>query len=160
MLSQFNIQEPNFDSSQSESVVRAQFELTRKPTYIIMNAYLPSFFTMVMTITSLFLDVQLHFSTTIMLVLTSQLCLYTLFQSSLDGIPKTGYVKFIDCWNMFTTTITLSNFFILFFWEVLKFRGINSQFKTIARIFIPLITLVGVISYLILSVLLYSGYIN
>ena len=95
------------------------------------------------------------YSTTIMLVLTAQLCLYTLQESSLDGIPKTGYVKFIDYWNMFTTTITLSNFFTLFLWEVLQCKGRIYKFKMIARILIPLITVIGVITYLILAAWLY-----
>ena len=138
---------------ESESPISA-----KKKANIIMNAYLPSFFTMVMTIASLFLDNYLHFSTTIMLVLTSQLCLYTLFQSSLEGIPKTGYVKFIDYWSMFTMTITLSNFFTLFFWEVIRHKGINNRCKTITRIILSLITLIGLMSYLIMAGLLYFGF--
>ena len=159
-LSQFNIQEPTFESAESGHVVRAQFKLTRKPTYMIMNSYLPSFLTMVMTIAALFLNDRLHFGTTITLVLTSQLCLYTLIQSSLEGIPKTGYIKFIDCWNMFTTTITLSNFFILFFWEILQYKGINKWHKNITRIFICLITTMGVVSYLIVAKLQHSGLVS
>ena len=77
----------------------------------MMNAYLPSFFTMVMTIVSLFLDVLMHFSTTIMLVLTSQLCLYALVQSRLVGIPKAADMKMIDYANMFAMTGSLTNFF-------------------------------------------------
>ena len=126
----------------------------------MMNAYLPSFFTMVITIVSLFLDDQMHFSTTIMLVLTSQLCLYTLFQSSLEGIPKTAYMKMIDYWNMFAMTVSLTNFFTLFLWEILQFRGIHSQLKTTTRIVIPLITLLGVISYWLMAGILHFEYIK
>ena len=124
-----------------------------------MNSYVPSFFTMVMTITSLFLDDHMHFSTTIMLVLTSQLCLYFLFQSSLEGIPRTAYMKFIDYWNMFVMTVSLTNFFTLFVWEILQFSGIHNQLKITTRIVIPLFTLFGVISYLIMAGLLYFEYI-
>ena len=158
-MNQFYVHEPTFILYKDGSHVKAKFVLARHPKFMLMNAYLPSFFTMVMTIAALFLNDQLHFSTTIMLVLTSQLCLYTLFQSSLEGIPKTGYVKFIDYWSMFTTTVTLSNFFTLFFWEVLEFKGINNQFKTVTRIVITLITLIGVTSYLIMALLLYLGFI-
>ena len=135
--------------------LKARFMLKRNPSFLIMNAYLPSFFTMVMTIASLFLDDRMHFSTTIMLVLTSQLCLYTLFQSSLEGIPKTAYMKMIDFWNMFAMTVSLTNFFTLFLWEMWQFRGIHSQLKITTRIVIPVITLVGVISYWIMAGLLY-----
>ena len=133
--------------------------MKRKPSFLIMNAYLPSFCTMVMTIASLFLNDHMHFSTTIMLVLTSQLCLYFLFQSSLEGIPRTAYMKFIDYWNMFVMTVSLTNFFTLFVWEILQFSGIHNQLKITTRIVIPLFTLFGVISYLIMAGLLYFEYI-
>ena len=157
-MNQFNI--GNFTVSQElgGSRVRAKFSLKRNPSFLIMNSYLPSFFTMVMTIASLFLDDRMHFSTTIMLVLTSQLCLYFLFQSSLEGIPKTANMKMIDYWNMLAMTVSLTNFFTLFLWEILKFRGIHSQLKIATRIVIPVITLVGVISYWIMAGLLYFEY--
>ena len=134
--------------------------LKRNPSFLIMNSYLPSFFTMVMTIASLFLNEQMHFSTTIMLVLTSQLCLYTLFQSSLEGIPRTAYMKLIDYWNMFAMTVSLTNFFTLFLWELLQFRGIHKQLKITTRIVISLITLFGVITYWVIAGLLYFEYIK
>ena len=159
-LNQFNI--GGFTVSQEEhgSRVRAKFMLKRNPSFLIMNSYLPSFFTMVMTIASLFLNEQMHFSTTIMLVLTSQLCLYTLFQSSLEGIPRTAYMKLIDYWNMFAMTVSLTNFFTLFLWELLQFRGIHKQLKITTRIVISLITLFGVITYWVIAGLLYFEYIK
>ena len=139
--------------------VKAKFTLKRNPSFLIMNAYLPSFSTMMITIASLFLNDQMHFSTTIMLVLTSQLCLYTLFQSSLEGIPKTANMKMIDYWNMFTMTVSLTNFFTLFLWEILQFKGIHSHLKITTRTVIPLLTLVGVVSYWSMAGLLYFEYI-
>ena len=158
-LNQFNIKDITISLERSW-LVRAKFTLKRNPSFLIMNAYLPSFFTMVMTIVSLFLDDQMHFSTTIMLVLTSQLCLYTLFQSSLEGIPKTAYMKMIDYWNMFAMTVSLTNFFTLFLWEILQSRGIHSQLKTTTRIVIPLITLLGVISYWLMAGILHFEFIK
>ena len=160
ILNQFTIQEPKFHVYENESRIRAKFVLKRNPAFMIMNAYLPSFSTMVITIASLFLNEQIHFTTTIMLVLTSQLCLYTLVQSSLDGIPKTAYMKFIDYWNMLAMTVSLTNFFTLFMWEILQHRGIKSPMKTITRISIPIITFIGVVIYWIVAGLLHFGYIN
>ena len=161
-LNQFNIRDFTISLERSW-LVRAKFTLKRNPSFLIMNAYLPSFFTMVMTIASLFLNDHLHFSTTIMLVLTSQLCLYTLFQSSLEGIPQTAYMKMIDYWNMLAMTASLTNFFTLFLWEILKLRGIKisrftleyNQLKITTRIVIPLITLLGVTCYWIMAGALY-----
>ena len=148
-----------FHVDKNGSRVKAKFNMKRNPAFMIINAYLPSFSTMVITIASLFLNEQIHFTTTIMLVLTSQLCLYTLFQSSLDGIPKTAYMKYIDYWNMTAMTVSLTNFFTLFIWEILQFRGIQSPMKTIARIVIPLVTFIGVVFYWIMAGLLHFGYI-
>ena len=127
---------------------------------MIINAYLPSLSTMIITIAALFLNEQIHFTTTIMLVLTSQLCLYTLFQISLDGIPKTAYMKYIDYWNMSVMTVSLTNFFTLFMWEILQYRRIQSPLKVIARVVIPFFTFIGVVFYWIMAGLLHSGYIK
>ena len=159
-MNQFSVQEPEFHIDVNGSRVKAKFVLIRNPTFMIVNTYLPSFSTMVITIASLFLNEHVHFTTTIMLVLTSQLCLYTLFQSSLDGIPKTAYMKYIDLWNMSAMTVSLTNFFTLFTWEILQHKGIQSPIKIIARISIPLITFIGVVLYWIVAVLLHFGYIE
>ena len=66
---------------------------------------------------------EIHFATTIMLVLTAILCLYTLFQSSLAGIPKTAYLKIIDYWNLLALSVTLINFFTLIIWEMFENRN-------------------------------------
>ena len=158
-LNQFNIEDFTITQEKCGSNVKARFTLKRNPAFLIVNAYLPSFLTMMITIASLFLNDQMHFSTTIMLVLTSQLCLYTLFQSSLEGIPKTANMKMIDYWNMFTMTVSLTNFFTLFLWEILQFKGIHSCLKITTRTVIPLFTLVGVISYWSMAGLLYFEYI-
>ena len=160
VLNQFRVQEPEFHVDGNGSRVKAKFVLIRNPTFMIVNTYLPSFSTMVITIASLFLNEHIHFTTTIMLVLTSQLCLYTLFQSSLDGIPKTAYMKYIDYWNMLAMTVSLTNFFTLFMWEILQHRGIKSPMKTITRISIPILTFLGVVIYWIMAGLLHFGYIN
>ena len=159
-LNQFSIQEPVFHLTNNGSRVKAKFILKRNPAFMIMNAYLPSFSTIAITIASLFLNEHIHFTTTIMLVLTSQLCLYTLFQSSLDGIPKTAYMKYIDYWNMSAMTVSLTNFFTIFTWEILQRKGIQSPMQTITRIAIPLITFIGVVFYWIMAGLLYFDYIN
>ena len=160
VLNQFGIQDPVLHLEKNGSKLKASFVLDRNPTFMIMNAYLPSFFTMAITIASLFLNDQIHFTTTIMLVLTSQLCLYTLIQTSLDGIPKTAYMKYIDYWNMFAMSVSLSNFFTLFVWEVLQYKGIQSPIKTFTRVVIPLITFLGVFLYWTMAGLLHFQYID
>ena len=103
ILNQFSIGEPKFHVYKNGTRVKVKFVLKRNPSFMIINSYLPSFSTMVITIASLFLNEEIHFTTTIMLVLTSQLCLYTLFQSSLDGIPKVQ-----NLWFLFPLLFSLS----------------------------------------------------
>ena len=52
-------------------------------------------------------------------------------------------------------TVALANFFILFLWEVLKQREIKSPIKFVARIVIPVITIIGFASYWILAAAIY-----
>ena len=137
--------------------------MIRNPSYMIINAYIPSFSLMLTTILPLYLKESVHFGTTITLVLTSLLCSFTLFQSSLSGIPKTSYLKFIDYWNLLALTVTLVNFFTLAVWEIKQHKGCYGfwlPFKTIMRVTIPLVTLIAVVAYWILAVMLYHNYFN
>ena len=96
----------------------------------------------------------MHFATTIMLVLTCLLCLYTLFQSSLSDVPKTAYLKYIDYWNLFALAVSFINFTILVLWEIgnYKLQGkLWTTFKSIMRIAMPLITFFGVTYYWIMA---------
>jgi hypothetical protein len=141
-LLQFHIEVSNFSASYNGTRMKAEFTMNRNPSYMIIHAYVPSFSLMLTTILPLYLKETIHFATTITLVLTSLLCSFTLFQSSLAGIPKTSYLKFIDYWNMLALTVTLVNFF------------------TLAVPTIPLVTLIAVVAYWILALMLYLNYLN
>ena len=60
---------------------------------------------------------------------------------------------------MAAMTVSLTNFFTLFMWEILQYRGIQSPIKKIARISIPIITFIGVVFYWIVAGLLHFDYI-
>ena len=125
---------------------------------MIINFYVPSFCTMIMTILPLYLRAESHFATTITLVLTSILCLFTLLNSSMAHIPKTAYLKFIDYWNMLVVTVTLANFFTLVIWEIgdqSNSAHIWKRIKYRMRIAIPLTTFLAVATYLIIAGILY-----
>ena len=96
----------------------------------------------------------MHFATTIMLVLTCLLCLYTLFQSSLSDVPKTAYLKYIDYWNLFALAVSFLNFVILVLWEVgqYKWNGkLMRRLKKLVKIAMPFVTILGVTYYLIMA---------
>ena len=162
-LLQFEIEVLNFNASHDNGSMKAEFIMNRNPSYMIINAYVPSFSLMLTTILPLYIKENIHFGTTITLVLTSLLCSFTLFQSSLSGIPKTSYLKFIDYWNMMVFTVTLVNFFTLAVWEIKHHQGSHhfwSIVKTIMRVTIPLVTLIAVVAYWILAVILYHNNFN
>ena len=155
-LNQFNLTNHTIYLTENETKLHVGFTLKRNPAYLLINSYLPSLFTMMMTVVPLFLDENIHFNTTIMLVLTAQLCLYTLMQSSLQDIPKTEYLKMIDYWNMFVMTVSLSNFFILFLWEILPNQTKTKAIvKRSTLIIIPLVTITGFSVYWIVAGLIY-----
>ena len=161
-LLQFTIGNPEFRLSNNGSLLKAVFTLHRIPSYILINTYIPSFFIMLMTIVPLYLKEDTHYATT--LVLLNILCLYTVLQSSRDGIPKTAYLKFVDYWNIFALTVTLATFFILVDWEIWQHEKSNkrgkSEIKTAIRIAMPLVSIIGVIFYWIFAALLYLEYID
>ena len=90
-LLQFTIGNPEFHLSNNGSLLKAVFTLHRIPSYILINTYIPSFFIMLMTVVPLYLKDDTQYATT--MVLLNILCLYTVLQSSRDGIPKTAYLK-------------------------------------------------------------------
>ena len=98
-LLQFTIGNPEFRLSNNGSLLKAVFTLHRIPSYILINTYIPSFFIMLMTIVPLYLKDDTQYATT--LVLLNILCLYTVLQSSRDGIPKTAYLKVSKSQNYF-----------------------------------------------------------
>ena len=159
-LNQFLIGDPTFHLKSNGSKLEVEFTLQRNPSHLFINSYLPSFSTMVMTIVPLFLNEQIHFGTTIKLVLTAQLCLYTLFQSSLADIPKTAYLKHIDFWNMLVLLISLINFFTLLIWEIFQQSKIQSKIKFVMRIGTPLAALILVSIYWITAGMLYFGLLS
>ena len=146
-LDQFRMGNPKFGLCKCGIKLKATFTLHRNPSYMVINFYIPSFCTMLMTILPLYLRTESHFATTITLVLTSILCLFTLLQSSISHIPKTAYLKFIDYWNMLIMAVTLTNFFTLVIWEIgdhSHSTKIWRHIKYCMRIAIPLITFFGV----------------
>ena len=160
---QFEINDPVFNLFDNGSMLKAEFILNRNPSYMVINAYIPSFLVMLMTIVPLYLREEIHFATTIALVLTSLLCSFTLFQSSLFGIPKTAYLKFIDYWNMLVLIVILVNFFTLVVWEIWQHKNRNdiwTSVKISMRITIPLVTLIAVASYWVIAAILYSEHLN
>ena len=80
----------------SESI-NIMVKLRRIPTYHLTNTYIPTLCLIIITELTLFIDVS-HFEATIMVALTTMLVTYTLYQSLLNYLPQTPYLKMIDIW--------------------------------------------------------------
>ena len=116
-----------FNLTENGSMLKSVFALHRNPSYLVINNYLPSFCMMLMTIIPLFLNEEIHFATAIMLVLTSMLCLYTIFQSSISDVPKTAYLKVIGPFQLIKNILSFSFFKI--FLLVLRYVTLSSNKK-------------------------------
>ena len=154
--------DPTFVFINSGTGLNGMFVLQRIPSGRILNFYVPSLFIIAMTIVPLYLKDDLHFATTIMLVLTAMLCLYTLLQSSVSDIPKTAYLKYIDYWNILSLVITVINFFILIIWQMChdskKPENIGRQIKNVMRVVMPILSFIAVGVYVIRAATIYKEY--
>ena len=81
------------------------------------------------------------------LVLTSLLCLYALFQSVLQDVTKTAFLKYIDYWYIFTLTMLFLIFLTLISWELVMDYKKKRQMKRVQKCGIPLILVLFVVGY-------------
>ena len=154
--------DPKFEVHETHQKVMGKFILRRIPSGLLLSFYVPSLFIVAMTIVPLYLKDDLHFATTIMLVLTAMLCLYTLLQSSVSDVPKTAYLKYIDYWNILSLVITVINFFILIVWQMChdskKPENIGRQIKNVMRVVMPILSFIAVGVYVIKAATIYKEY--
>ena len=62
-----------------------------------------------------------HFETTITVSLTTMLVMYTLYQSILDTLPQTSYLKLIDIWLIACLTLPFLVFLVEVISQISKF---------------------------------------
>ena len=158
ILPQFEVSEmPQFSVSKDGSLLRAVFYLKRNPTYLIQACYIPSVYIIIMsTLTLHCMERDIGIGVT--LVLTSLLCLYSLFQSVLLDVTKTAYLKYIDYWNIFSLSMMFITYLALLVnWNLDTRRDGSAKnfIKTIQFWGIPLIILFFVTGYCFYAMILY-----
>ena len=99
----------------NETLLKAEFSFKRIPSYFILTAYVPSASLIVMCIFTLYMDPEN--GVPVSLVLTSLLCLYTLFQSVLGEVTKTAYLKNMDYWYILCLISLVVIFLSITSWE-------------------------------------------
>ena len=90
-------------------------ELRRKCFFHIVTTYFPTLCLLIIVEVLLFMP-EGHFETTITVSLTTMLVMYTLYQSILDTLPQTSYLKLIDIWLIACLTLP----FLVFLVEVVS----------------------------------------
>jgi hypothetical protein len=125
-------------------------------------------FALVIADITLFFD-ENHFELAIGLSLTIMLVMYTLYQSILDSLPKTAYLKLIDIWLIFCLVLPFFIFLIQIISELKKPTqpkkpknqleqnwvrtdpGSEIDVRQLMQYLIPILTTVCVLAYFIVS---------
>ncbi len=81
--------------------VSAVIIIKRMFLYHLANTYIPTTCLIIIVEMTLFID-DSHFDTNVMVSLTTLLVMYTLYQSISTTLPKTGYLKMLDFWLLFS----------------------------------------------------------
>ena len=155
-LHQFELTDPFFEISDNGTMMKAVFTLHRIPSYLIQTAFVPSLCITIMSILALY-DNDNNKNAAITLVLTSLLCLYTLFQNVLADVTKTAYLNYMDYWYIFCLGILFVIFLILVSWELAS-KSMRTKIKKWSKLGIPLIATIFVMCYWIKVMWLYDEF--
>ena len=154
-LHQFHVTDPIFDISDNATMMKVVFTMHRIPSYLIQTAYVPSLCIIIMSILALYGD-ENQKNAAITLVLTSLLCLYTLFQNVLADVTKTAYLKYMDYWYIFSLGILFVIFLTLVGWELAS-KTQGRRIKKWSKLGIPLVAAIFVTCYWIQALWLYDA---
>ena len=121
-----------------------------------------------MVLVTLFVD-KSHFEAKIMVALTGMLVMHTLFSSIAASMPATAYLTLLDYWLIFGLIMPFLVFVVLVIWELMAFKlpdvdtsgGMYGSGKEIVpmnccKYFLPILTLVFVIIYMIFVLVVYN----
>ena len=171
-LSQFYLSKISMKDSDYGNIMSCQFELKRIPIYHIFVTFIPTLGLQIIGIIILFLDED-HSDTTIMVSLTCLLVMMCFFQSIIQVVPKTAYLKVIDYWLIFALVNPFTNFIILVSWEMIKDltkspknqtrpqmepaepTKSKSRCKMVMQTLFPLWTCLFILAYVVLAFLIY-----
>ena len=168
-LEQFWITDVELISVGNNSEINCKIHLKRIPWFHITTTYMPIICVIAIVLSILFID-QSHFEATIMVALTAMLVMHTLFQSISASMPSTAYLKFLDYWLIFGLIMPFLVLITLVIWE-LNTDKIPSRITPVmypygrlekpsapmkcCKIFLPLLTIIFIISYFAFAVLVY-----
>ena len=173
-LEQFSITKVELHAINNNTEIYCKIHLKRIPWFHISTTYMPILCIFVIVLSTLFID-QSHFEATIMVALTAMLVMHTLFQSISQSMPKTAYLKLLDYWLIFGLILPFFVLITLVIWELNS--GSNSSRITpvmypygrlekpsvplkCCKVLLPLLTIIFIISYIVISILVYHDLFN
>ena len=173
-LEQFSITKVELYAVNNNTEIFCKIRLKRIPWFHISTTYMPILCIFVIVLSTLFID-QSHFEATIMVALTAMLVMHTLFQSISQSMPKTAYLKLLDYWLIFGLILPFFVLITLVIWELNS--GSNSSRITpvmypygrlekpsvplkCCKVLLPLLTIIFIISYIVISILVYHDLFN
>ena len=155
VLHQFLVTEPIFILTENDTKIQASFLLIRNPSFLIQTAYVPSLSIVVMSMmTMYFLERDVGIAVT--LVLTSLLCLYSLFQNVLADVTKTAFLKYIDYWYIFNLSMLFVIFLTLISWELTMKHEKKRLMKKVQKCGIPILLVVFAVTYSTQAIKMYN----
>ena len=112
----------NWSTFTDQSDVYFQFEITRLTGPFWMSLFIPSICLITAAEITLFID-RSHFDAMIMVALTSNLVMYTLYSAILEKMPEDSSLKLIDVWLLHGLLMPMIVFVVLATSELLKSKS-------------------------------------
>jgi len=100
----FNVIDHATKEFENITTIHVEVVLQRMFLFHLTNTYIPTLCLIYLVEMTLFID-DSHFDTNVMLSLTTLLVMYTLYQSTSNSLPQTGYLKFLDIWLIFSLIV-------------------------------------------------------
>lgn len=99
-LNQFEILKVDFTMRKNNHQMIIKILIKRLLGQHLLATFFPTICIMIISCMTLVIDMA-HFEASIMVALTAMLVMHTLYQSTADVLPTTGYIKLIDIWLIF-----------------------------------------------------------
>ena len=126
VLNEFLITDTFITESVGNKNVSLVILLERRQLSYFISIFLPTLCLVLAAEITLFID-EMHFQATIMVALTSNLVMYTLYNAIVDELPADSTLKLIDVWLLHGLVMPMVVFIILAINELIQSRANKSN---------------------------------
>ena len=128
VLNEFTITETYLDILNDGAAISLMIVLDRRHLSYWVSTFLPIMCLVAASEITLFID-DAHFEATIMVALTSNLVMYTLYSGIQSELPKDATLKLIDIWLLHGIIMPMIVFFVLVINELIKNKSKEKNLK-------------------------------